>query len=127
VKRILIVDDNAIMRRQIRRILEAQCGVEICGEAVDGTEALRKIVECRPDLVVLDFMMPGMNGLQATREIKRRSPNLQVLLFTLNKSAEIDREGRSAGADAVLPKVEGSSQLASVVVRLLNAQSRAAV
>lgn len=124
MKRILIVDDNAIMRQQIRRILEAQTEIEVCGEARDGSEALRKVKECHPDLVVLDFMMPGMNGLQTTREIKRTTPKLPVLLFTLHSSPEIEQEGERAGADAVLPKIEGSTQLPRVVSQLLDAGRR---
>jgi len=126
VKRILVVDDNAIMRQEIRRILETQCGIEVCAEAKDGKEALLKVAEFRPDLVVLDFMMPGMNGLQTTREIKRTTPKLPVLLFTLHKSPEIEREGERAGADAVLPKVDGAAQLPHVVIRLLNEKPPAA-
>lgn len=125
MKRVLIVDDNAIMRQQIRRILEAQSEIEVCGEAQDGKEALRKVAECRPDLVILDFVMPGMNGLQTTREIKRITPKLPVLLFTLLDSPEMEREGQRAGADAVLPKVDGSALLPQVVTQLLDGQTRA--
>lgn len=125
MKRILIVDDSAVMRQQIRQILETQSEIEVCGEAKDGKEGLQKVAECHPDLVILDFMMPGMNGLQITREIKRTSPQLPVLLFTLHKSPEIEREGERAGADAVLPKVDGAAQLPRVIIRLLNVEPTA--
>jgi CheY-like chemotaxis protein len=119
VKRILIVDDSAIMRRQIRKLLEVPCEVEICAEASSGVEALQKVQECHPDLVVLDLVMPGMNGLEATRKIKMLLPTLPVLLFTFDESPEIERQGHLAGADAVLTKSEGAAQLRWTVVRLL--------
>jgi DNA-binding NarL/FixJ family response regulator len=107
-KRILIVDDSALIRGQVRRILESQAEIEVCDEAVNGAEAVRKVNECHPDLVVLDVIMPVMNGLDAARAIKKLSPGSRVLLFTLDESAEITREGKRAGADAILSKSHGT-------------------
>ncbi|HLV85596.1 MAG TPA: response regulator [Candidatus Sulfotelmatobacter sp.] len=118
-KRILIVDDNALVRQQIRRLLESHREIEICAEATDGAEAVLKVSECHPDLVVLDFLMPRMNGLEAARKIRKLAPKLPILLFTLDQNAEIEREGQRAGADVVLPKANGGSQLYAVVHRLL--------
>ena len=119
-KRILIVDDSALMRRQIRQILEAQTDVEVCAEAMDGVEAVQKVAECHPDLVVLDILMPQMNGFEATRKIKILAPKLPILLFTLEKTPQVVEESRRAGADAVLPKAQGSMHLSPVVLRLLH-------
>jgi DNA-binding NarL/FixJ family response regulator len=118
-KRILIVDDSALIRQQIRKLLESQEEIEVCAEARDGAEAVRKVLECHPDLVVLDFLMPIMNGLDAARAIKRLSPALPILIFALDKSPEFERAGQRAGADAVLPKADGGTQLSSVIHRLL--------
>jgi two-component system invasion response regulator UvrY len=118
-KRILVADDSLLMLRQIRMILELDTGVEVCAEATDGLEAVRKARECRPDLAVLDLLMPGMNGLEATREIKKPMPTLPILLFTLDDSPQLEWESKQAGADAVLPKAEGSRQLARLIHSLL--------
>ena len=118
-KRILVVDDSAIMREQIRRIIELQKGIEVCAEADDGAEAVRKVEECHPDLVILDFLMPGMNGLEATRRIRQLEPRLPILMFTLHQNAQFEHESELAGADAVLPKAEGA-RLLSVISQLLH-------
>ena len=119
MKRILIVDDSALIRRQVRRILESQREIEVCAEAENGAEAVQKVGECHPDLVVLDVIMPVMNGLDAARAIKKLVPGLPVLLFTLDESPEIERECERAGADAILAKAQGT-QLSRVIHRLLD-------
>ena len=118
-KRILIADDSALMRRQVRLILEIDGTVEVCAEASDGLEAVEKVRDCHPDLAVLDLAMPKMNGLEATREIKRVMPKLPVLLFTLHASPALERESRQAGVDAVLAKEKGSLLLSKVIHSLL--------
>src|SRR5713101_4802704 len=70
-KRILVADDSELIRRQIRTILESDRDIQICAEAGNGLDAVRKAHECRPDLAVVDVFMPEMNGLSATREIKK--------------------------------------------------------
>ena len=117
--RILIADDSPLMRRQIRAILERDPGIRICGEAENGVEALQQVQESRPDLVVLDLRMPVMNGLVATREIKKVAPNVVVLLFTLYDSPQIEVESKRAGADALLPKTAASTELPQVIHSLL--------
>ncbi len=119
-KRILVADDSLLMRRQIRTILELDGDIEICAEAVSGIEAVQKVQECRPDLALLDFLMPGMNGLETTREIKKLVPTLPVLLFVLDDSPQLEWESKHAGADAVLPKAEGSRQLSRLIHSLLH-------
>ncbi len=118
-KRILIADDSAFMRKQIRTILELESDIEVCAEAANGLEAVRKAQECFPDLAVIDFLMPVMNGLEATREIKRIAPSLPVVLFTLNSSEQLERESEQAGADAILVKAEGAAHLPGVIHSLL--------
>jgi DNA-binding NarL/FixJ family response regulator len=117
--RILIADDSPLMRRQIRAILERDADIEICGEAENGAEALQQVRQYCPDLVILDLRMPVMNGLVATREIKKLAPRVAVLLFTLYDSAQVELESKLAGADALVPKGSASSQLPKIIHNLL--------
>jgi len=119
VNRILIVDDSPLMRRQIRLILERDPNIRICAEAQNGVEALQQVQRYRPDLVVLDLRMPVMNGLTATREIKKVAPQVTVLLFTLYDSPQIELESKRAGADALVPKTAASDLLPKVIHSLL--------
>ncbi|HEY0702130.1 MAG TPA: response regulator transcription factor, partial [Candidatus Acidoferrales bacterium] len=80
---VLIVDDNIQLRRVIRVQLEA-AGLEVCGEAVDGFEAIDKARELKPDLIILDLSMPRMNGLEAARELTRILPTVPILLYTMH-------------------------------------------
>jgi DNA-binding NarL/FixJ family response regulator len=122
-KHILVVDDNELIRRQIRRILESDQQLEICAEAENGADAVRKTREYGPDLVLIDVFMPEMNGLSAVREIKKESPNLPVLVFTLHDSGEIQIESQKAGADAFLLKANGGIKLLPTLHGLLNRYS----
>jgi DNA-binding NarL/FixJ family response regulator len=118
-KRILVADDNSEMRKQIRTVLELEPNFQVCAEAADGRDAVRKARECHPDLAVIDFQMPVMNGLEATRAIKKELPTVPVLLFTLYDSSELERESKLAGADAILSKADGGALLPQVVHSLL--------
>ena len=121
-KRILVADDSEVMRRQIRMTLELDRDIEICAEAENGLDAVRKAQEHRPDLVVIDVFMPEMNGLAAVREIKKVMPSLPVLIFTLHDSHQIRIESKRAGADAVLPKADGGVHLSRTIHTLLHRQ-----
>lgn len=113
--RVLIADDSELMRRQIRTTLEPDRDIEICAEAENGLEAVRKALEFRPDLVVVDVKMPIMNGLAATEDIKMLMPKLPVLLFTLDDSQQIRIESERAGADAFLLKADAGVQLSRTI------------
>ncbi len=110
--RILIADDDLAIRTLIRRILEGQPEWKVCGEAVNGQDAVLKARELRPDLVVLDLAMPQMNGLQAAKEIGRVNPKLPMLLLTVQEvSAELISEARKVGFQGAVSK----SSVADVV------------
>jgi len=119
VNRVLIADDSPLMRRQIRAILERDPDIRICAEAENGVEALQQVQRYRPDLVVLDLRMPVMNGLTATREIKKVAPQVTVLVFTLYDSPQIEWESKRAGADALVPKTAATNLLPKVIRSLL--------
>jgi DNA-binding NarL/FixJ family response regulator len=118
-KRILIADDNIVMRRQVRLIVEMDAAMKVCAEACDGLEAVQKAHECHPDLAVLDFAMPRMNGLDAAREIKKLAPSLPVLLFTLHDSPALAKESKLAGVDVVVAKAAGGDELSKAIHLLL--------
>jgi CheY-like chemotaxis protein len=102
---ILIVDDNVQLRRVIRVQLEA-AGLQVCGEAVDGLDAIEKARGLRPDLIVLDLSMPRMNGLEAARELTHILPRVPILLYTMH--ADVLRRGEMLpeGITAVVAKTE---------------------
>ncbi len=80
--RILIVDDHAVLRQSLRYLLEAQSGIDVVGEAANGREAADLADKLQPDVVLMDTVMPGLNGIEATRQIRRRQPRTKVLMLT---------------------------------------------
>jgi DNA-binding NarL/FixJ family response regulator len=102
--RILIVDDNVFIRRTLRSVLEAQDEWKVCEEASDGREAVAKFDREKFDVIVLDFQMPGMNGLDAAKQITQRSPSTPILMVTLHDSAQLAEEARKVGIRGVCPK-----------------------
>jgi DNA-binding NarL/FixJ family response regulator len=117
--RVLVADDNRLIRKQIRTIVESDTELEVCAEAVNGLEAVQKAQESCPDVAIIDFQMPVMDGLKATRRIKRLMPFLPILLFTLCSSPQLEWESKQAGANAVLSKAVGSTRLPEVIHSLL--------
>lgn len=118
-KQILIADDHEMLRRGIRAMLETQSEWEICGEAINGQEAVEKAGGLRPDLVILDINMPVLNGLAAVRQILRNAPETKILVFTVHDSDQTAKEVRAAGAHACVSKSNASADLLRVVKNLL--------
>jgi len=116
---VLIVDDNEMVRRGLRCLFESEPAFEVCGEAVDGRDAIEKARQLKPDLIVLDFSMPGMNGLESARILSNMKPSAMILLFTMHRSAVADRDARAAGINAVVSKSEGAGTLISQAQILL--------
>jgi len=98
--RVVVVDDSAFARRAIARVLEADPGIKVVGEAANGTEALERVPAARPDVVTLDLAMPGMDGLTALRGLMARDPGLRVLMLSVHtqEGAEATLEALAAGA-----------------------------
>lgn len=92
---------------------------EICGEALDGTEAVEMAFQMKPDLIVMDIIMPTMSGIEAARQIRRVSPQTKILMLSVHDSPSIGTFVKLAGADAFLSKVRSSSYLQETVAELL--------
>ena len=102
--RILIVDDSAAVRRYLRTILERQGTWRVCGEARNGGEALRKVVESPPDLIVLDYQMPDLNGVDVAKQISAMFPSIPILMVTLHLSRQLAEAAREAGVRGACAK-----------------------
>lgn len=102
--RIVIADDSDAVRHKVRSSIECNPRWEVCGEAADGTAAIVLARELNPDIVVLDFSMPGMNGLEAAREISASSPGTKIVLFTMYGSEQLVKYARWVGVTAVVSK-----------------------
>jgi len=120
VKTVLIVDDNPIVRRSLCDLFTQQADFQICGEAEDGLEAIEKAQERKPDLIVLDLVMPGMNGLDAARVINGMLPEVPMILFTLHSDGLVQEQARSAGIATVISKGERGRFLIDKARSLLN-------
>ncbi|GAC1622408.1 MAG: hypothetical protein PVS2B2_16430 [Candidatus Acidiferrum sp.] len=105
-KCILIVDDSKPVRTATRFFLESQPGFEVCGEAVDGVDALEQARQLSPDLIILDLQMPRLNGLQAARELRARCFRAPIILFTLFAEAIQSQDAKEAGVNAVVSKTD---------------------
>ena len=109
--RVLVVDDHAVVRDGIRAVLGLQRDMQVVGEAFNGREALEKSIKLLPDVVLMDIVMPGVNGLEATREICRQCPQAKVLMLTQYDDEENILASQQVGALGFIPKTVVSSQL----------------
>ena len=116
--RILLVDDSALTRGLVRAFLESRPGLEVCGEASDGEEGIKKGGELKPDLVVLDLAMPRVNGLQAAKILREVLPRTPIILFTFYKEAMSMQMAQAAGVSSVVSKTDQLTTLADEVQRL---------
>lgn len=119
VVRILLADDHVIVRRGLRSLLETRHDFAVCAEAGDGREAVELAVKLKPDIAVLDVSLPILNGIEATRQIRRDSPATEVLIFTMHDSDELISEVLHAGARGYLLKSEADDQVIHAVTTLI--------
>lgn len=113
--RILIVDDHAIVREGLRTLLEAQPDIEVVGEATNGEEAVDRTKEVQPDIILMDITMPGMNGLEATQQIKQQNTDVKILILTMHESDEYLFKFIDVGASGYFVKGGSSSELISAL------------
>jgi DNA-binding NarL/FixJ family response regulator len=115
---ILLADDHDVVRRGLREMLEAHEGWEVCGEARNGREAVELAIQLRPQIAVLDLMMPELNGLEATRQIRKELPTTEVIIFTMYETEQLIREVLAAGARGYILKADAGRNLVSAVEAL---------
>ena len=119
-KTVLIVDDNPTIRRALCELFRQQADFAICGEAENGLQAIERAQQRKPDLIVLDLAMPGMNGLDVARVINGMLPEVPIILFTLYSDSLVLEQARSAGIATVISKGERPRLLIDKARSLLN-------
>ena len=118
-KTVLIVDDNAVVRSPLRRLLESHPEFEVSGEAENGRDAIDKAGLLKPDLIILDLAMPIMNGLEAATILRKMLPDVRLILFTAHDGNQVQRLAKAAGINAVVPKGKSSSELIALAKALV--------
>src|SRR5688572_15294770 len=116
--RILLADDHEMVRQGLRAVIEEQHGWEVCGEARTGREAVNKACELKPDIIVMDFTMPELNGMEATRQIHAALPRTQILILTMHESEELVREVLAAGARGYMLKSDAGRAMVDAIQAL---------
>jgi len=118
ITRMLIADDHEVVRSGLRNILDAQTRFEVVAEAADGREAVQKAVETKPDVAVVDYSLPLINGIEATRQIRARSPKTEILIFTMHDNETLIQELLKAGARGFLLKSDAKLNLINAIEAL---------
>jgi DNA-binding NarL/FixJ family response regulator len=122
-RRILLVEDHTLLRVGLRALLSHDPDLEVVGEASNGRDALRAISDLSPDLAIMDLTMPGMNGVEAIAQIKRRYPQVRVLVLTLHRAEEYIHESLKAGADGYILKDATHDELRVAIRSVLNGKT----
>jgi DNA-binding NarL/FixJ family response regulator len=120
--RILLADDHDVVRRGLKALLQERQGWEICGEALSGREAVDLARQFQPDVAIVDLMMPDLNGLEATRQIRKASERTQVLIFTMHHNESLIHDVLEAGARGYLLKTDAERHIVTAVETLLRRQ-----
>lgn len=113
--RLLLVDDHQIVRAGLRMLFQAEPDMEIAGEVSSGDEAIQAVHDLKPDVVLMDVVMPGMSGIEATRRIKESSPEVAVLALTMHEDEQYFFEMLNAGASGYVPKRAAPDDLVSAI------------
>jgi len=111
VKRVMLADDHAVVRRGLRTLIEGVPGWEVCAEAADGNETVKLAAEAKPDVLIMDLSMPGLGGVDATIQIRKILPQIEVLILTMHESDRLAGQALRAGARGYLLKGESEDKL----------------
>lgn len=120
---VFIVEDHTIVREGLRALLSLDPNIEIVGETGNGHDAIRLVAACKPSLVLMDLSMPDMNGMEATREIKRRNPEVRIIVLTVHKTEEYVRATLQAGANGYVLKDATHAELRLAVKSVLEGRT----
>jgi DNA-binding NarL/FixJ family response regulator len=121
ITRILIVDDHEVVRMGIRLLFSNNGPLQVCGEAEDGPDALQKVLELAPDVVILDLTMPGMNGFETAARMREIAPTVKIVFYSIH---EIPATARISGGDAFISKAAASQELIMTVNRVMQSSGR---
>jgi len=116
--KVLLVDDHALVRRGFRRMLEDEPSFQIVGEASDGQEAIERAAELRPDVIVMDCALPQVNGIEASRQILEKQPNIGILMLSMHSEDTLVRQALDAGAKGYILKNAMDLDLVSAIKRI---------
>lgn len=120
---VLLVDDHSLVRRGFRRILEDERDIEVVGEASNGLEAIKRADELQPRVIVMDCAMPGMNGLEATRQILAKHPHALVLMLSMHPEETLVRQALDAGARGYVLKNAVDLELGAAIRRVVGGET----
>lgn len=120
--RLLLADDHELVRKNLREIIEFRTDCVIVGEAVDGLQAVQLAKEFAPDIALVDISMPGLDGLDAARQIRKESPHTKILILTMHDAASLIAKLQEAGVDGYLLKSEAPKGLPLAIESLLHDQ-----
>lgn len=111
MKQVLLVDDSASMRLALRLLLESREQFAVCGEAVDGLDAIQKAQRLRPDVILLDLMMPKLNGVEVASALRQANPRVKIIVFTMYADSFRHKLADALGVDLVVSKADGLGHL----------------
>jgi len=121
--RVLLAEDHTIVRKGLRALLESEADIEVIGEAENGREAVAKVQQLLPDVVLMDITMPALNGLEATRQIKKRFPGVKVLILTMHADEEYVFQILRAGASGYVVKKAAPTELVLAIEAIYRGDS----
>jgi DNA-binding NarL/FixJ family response regulator len=121
--KLLVVDDHPIVRAGVRTILERRSGWTVCAEADNGHDAVRLALELVPDIVIMDYSLPGMNGLEATRQMRRALAKTEILIYSMHDDGSLIRDVLKAGARGYVLKSDDESEIIVGVEALIRGKS----
>ena len=122
--RIVIADDHPALRRSLRELLEWHPGFRVVGEAATGSEAVAQVMQLRPDVAILDFRMPQMDGLEAAREIRSSCPNVAIFVISLSTDNQLGQRARESGVRAFFTKTRVPHELPAAIKAAVGVRKR---